>query len=102
MSRRGRYITLNSAGEQIAQRRMDAFELEDVIEKASDLCMGIGEVAILGERHLLHLDGSHQSLDIAILAHSDTLREARQPLPGNGHTGYDPAQAVRGDLCIHA
>src|SRR5688572_13341615 len=65
-SPRGSPLLLEFAWRQVAERRVDAFDVVDVIEKAGELPLGIGEVVVLGEIHLLFFDGAHESLGIAV------------------------------------
>jgi hypothetical protein len=53
---------------EIAQRRMDALDVVNVIEEAPDLPMGVREVVVLGEIDLLFFDGAHEAFGITVLA----------------------------------
>src|SRR5262249_49099305 len=45
----------------------DTFVLAHLIQEASDLRVGVGEVAVVGERHLLLFDLAHGPLGVAVL-----------------------------------
>src|SRR5947209_2776185 len=53
---------------QVAQRRVDALAFVHVVEEPARLPQRVGEVGVLGQRHLLFLDGPHQPLGVAVLA----------------------------------
>ncbi len=66
---------------QRAQRRVDTLVLVDLIQEAPDLRVGIGEVPLLSQRHLLVFTGPQQPFSVAILAWLALL----------GHADRDPA-----------
>ncbi len=61
---------------QVAQRRVDARVLVDIVQQAPDLRVGVGEVTVFGQRHLLLFDRRHESLGIAVLTRLTLLRHA--------------------------
>lgn len=81
---------------QVAERRMDALTLVDVVQEAPDLRVGVGKVAILRQGHLLFFDRPHQPLGIAVLPGFTLL----------GHTDpraeFAQARHVGGGRLLHA
>ena len=52
---------------QVTQCRVDAFAIVDVIQKAGQLLVGIGEVLIVRQIDLLFFDGADQPFGIRVL-----------------------------------
>src|SRR6267143_4439247 len=46
---------------EVAQRRVNALDVVNVVEEAGDLPEGVGEVLVVGEVHLLFFDGPDQA-----------------------------------------
>ena len=63
-------------GCQIAEGRVDAFDVVDVVEETGDLPKGVGEVLVLGEIHLLFFDGAHETFGVAVFARLADRRHA--------------------------
>src|SRR4029077_2118774 len=55
-------------GRQVAQGRVDTFAVVDIVEETSDLPVGVGEVVVVGQVHLLFFDGANQAFGVAIFA----------------------------------
>jgi hypothetical protein len=79
-------LRLTFLGRQVAQRRMDACALRDIVEEATDWLVGRMKVGVRVADHRFFREGPHEALRIARLG----------SLPDSGHTesGADISQGL--------
>jgi hypothetical protein len=75
---------------------MDALVLVHLVQKAPDLRVGVGEIAVLGQCHLLLLDRAPQPLD------KDVVQRPAAPIPADLDVGLFEAAGVGGTGELHA
>src|ERR1043166_925725 len=88
-------LLLELGGRQVAERGVDAFDVVDVVEEAGHLRLGVVEVTVIGEVHLLFFDGADQTFGEAVLAgladrrHAEFDAELLQALDVSGRGVLD-------------